>query len=69
MSLNPCKNKSKNRNKLNDACVGLKRYNKSLNYNSNLTPGEIAGLKSLRKRIEAGELVITETDKSKRFCL
>ena len=34
---------------------------------SNLSRSEEAGLKSLRKRVESKELVITETDKSKRF--
>ena len=37
--------------------------------NSNLSEDERAGLNSLKKRVKSGELVITETDKSKRFCL
>ena len=35
--------------------------------NSNLTKEEQDGLKSLRKRVKDGEIMITETDKSKRF--
>ena len=36
---------------------------------SNLTPNEIEGLKSLRKRIKNGELLVVDTDKSKRFAI
>ena len=36
---------------------------------SNLSKLELAGLKSLKKRVLNEELVITETDKSKRFCV
>ena len=36
---------------------------------SNLSRSEAAGLKSLKKRVENNELIITETDKSKRFCV
>ena len=36
---------------------------------SNLTKSEQRGLKSLRKRVNKGEIVVTETDKSKRFCI
>ena len=38
-------------------------------FESNLTDMEMAGLESLQRRVAAGELVITETDKSKRFCI
>ena len=36
---------------------------------SNLSKSEQRGLKSLKKRVLSGELVIGETDKSKRFCV
>ena len=36
---------------------------------SNLSKSEIAGLKSLKSRIQSGDLVVAETDKSKRFSL
>ena len=35
----------------------------------NLSPAELRGLKSLLKRIRAGELLIILTDKSSRFCV
>ena len=37
----------------------------SSNANSNLTQDEIKGINSLKKRVQNGELVVTETDKSK----
>ena len=37
------------------------------NFESNLTIDELDGLKSLRKRIQNGELVVCQTDKSKRL--
>ena len=36
---------------------------------SNLTKREQAGLKSLKKRMKAGELIVGQTDKSSRFCI
>ena len=36
---------------------------------SNLTPGERRGLKSLRKRVKDGDLVVLQTDKSGRFAI
>ena len=36
---------------------------------SNLSKSEQAGFKSLKKRVERNEIIITETDKSKRFCI
>ena len=36
---------------------------------SNLTPSEQRGLKSLQERVRSNELVVTETDKSRRFCV
>ena len=36
---------------------------------SNLTKAEIAGMKSLQKRVQNNEIIITETDKSKKFCV
>ena len=36
--------------------------------NSHFSKNELKGLKSLKKRIKAGELVICDTDKSKCFC-
>ena len=38
-------------------------------FKSNLSKSEQRGLKSLRKRVLSGELIIGETDKSKRFCV
>ena len=35
----------------------------------NLTAGEKRGLKSLKKRVAAGEIIICQTDKSGRFCV
>ena len=34
-----------------------------------LSKSELAGLKSLKKRVENNEIVITQTDKSRRFCV
>ena len=36
---------------------------------SNLSPDELKGLKSLKRRIKAGELVVCDTDKSRRFAI
>ena len=36
---------------------------------SNLTAAEQRGMKSLQERVRSGELVVTETDKSRRFCV
>ena len=36
---------------------------------SNLTRSEYAGMKSLQKRVLNGEIILTETDKSKKFCV
>ena len=35
----------------------------------NLTPGERRGLKSLKKRVTDGEIIVCQTDKSGRFCV
>ena len=35
----------------------------------NLTAGEKRGLKSLKKRVTEGEIIICQTDKSGRFCV
>ena len=35
--------------------------------NSNLTDEEQEGLKSLKRRVKEGEIIITETDNSKHF--
>ena len=35
----------------------------------NLTPGERRGLKSLKKRVNEGEIIVCQTDKSGRFCV
>ena len=40
-----------------------------VNVDSNLSPDEIDGLRSLKKRISDGSLIVCETDKSKRFAL
>ena len=39
------------------------------NYDSNLSKAELKGLKSLKRRIKNGELIVCETDKSKRFSI
>ena len=36
---------------------------------SNLSKSEIAGMKSLKKRVENGDIFITETDKPRKFCV
>ena len=36
---------------------------------SNLTKSELAGMKSLQKRVQNNEIIITETDKSRKFCV
>ena len=36
---------------------------------SNLSKSELSGLKSLKKRVRDGNLVVASTDKSKRFAL
>ena len=36
---------------------------------SNLSKLELLGMKSLQKRVKNGELIVTETDKSNRFCV
>ena len=38
------------------------------NPESNLSRDELLGLESLRKKIKSGQLLIADTDKSKRFC-
>ena len=38
-------------------------------FESNLSKSEQRGLKSLKKRVQSGELVVGETDKSGRFCI
>ena len=59
----------------------LKIFNKAVSTNSksssntplpcrsNLSPGELRGLKSLQKRVASGEIVICESDKSARLCV
>ena len=39
------------------------------NVSSNLTYGECLGLKSLKKRIKEGSIIVCDTDKSKRFSI
>ena len=46
---------------------GGKEGEKTCNQSTNLTKEEIEGLKSLRRRVKEGSIIITETDKSKRF--
>ena len=41
---------------------------KVTNPESNLSREELAGMKSLKQRISSGEIIIADTDKSKRFC-
>ena len=36
---------------------------------SNLSKSELAGMMSLKKRVANKEIIITETDKSRRFCV
>ena len=48
----------------------MKKYNKeTASIESNLTKCERAGLKSLKKRVKAGELVVAQSDKSSRLCV
>ena len=46
-----------------------KNEKKEIGEGDNLTREEWLGLKSLRKKVKEGIIVITETDKSKRFCI
>ena len=41
----------------------------SKGFDSNLSKAEITGLKSLKRRIKKGEVVVCQTDKSKRFAI
>ena len=45
--------------------LNFKRVNKSSE--SNLSKDEVLGLKSLKKRVSEGNVVICDTDKTKRF--
>ena len=36
---------------------------------SNLSSSELSGLKSLRKRVEEGEIVVVQTDKTGKLCI
>ena len=42
---------------------------KQVQNESNLSPAELDGLLSSRRKIEAGQLLVVETDKSKRFAI
>ena len=54
-------------NRGND-CLGPPSKNpKNQNVESNLSKEELIGLKSLKKRIADGQIVVVQTDKSKRF--
>ena len=46
-----------------------KRIKTPLACQSNLTPDELKGLKSLQNRVARGELVICESDKSSKLCV
>ena len=46
---------------------GEKGMNKKIE--SNLSKLEQDGLKSLQKRVNNNEIIVTETDKSRRFCV
>ena len=49
---------------------GVDNARSKSNVESNLSPDEVLGLKSLQNRVKNGSLIIAETDKSKRFaCL
>ena len=56
------KNASKDSNKSID-------NNVNGNFESNLSNEELLGIKSLKKRVKEGSIVICETDKSKRFAV
>ena len=43
------------------------RQEETENIESNLTKSEIAGMRSLQKRVMNNELIINETDKSRKF--
>ena len=55
----------KGQNSSNSSC----KNDSSVSLNSNLTIDEVEGLKSLRKKISDGSLIVCETDKSKRFAI
>ena len=62
------KRKKKNIN-TNKIKVKKKKENFEMSNMSNLTESEKRGLRSLLKRIKAGEICVTQTDKSGRLCV
>ena len=46
-----------------------RRSSTEIDIKSNLTLAEQRGMKSLQERVKQGEIVVTETDKSRRFCV
>ena len=58
-----------NRIKNFDSKVNSKLNSGRINVESNLTPAELRGLKSLKKWIKSGELLVVDTDKSKKFAV
>ena len=49
----------------------VRRHRKDKNpaNDSNLSDRERIGMERLKKRVQAGELLVTETDKARRFCV
>ena len=60
---------SSHTNRKNEMLRTFKRVANEGVRDSNLSKSELSGLKSLKKRVQAGSLVVAETDKSKRFAL
>ena len=58
----------KRASQLFDMCM-KKLGEDSMKGKDNLTMGEKRGLKSLKKRVKDGEIVVCQTDKSGRFCV
>ena len=77
-----CKDPGLSKRNLSSTALNSGRPNRNLSANikekvnvsgaavsPNLTPSEQRGLKSLQERVRNKELVVTETDKSRRFCI
>ena len=55
--------------KIYDECIKLLDDGSEKVGMDNLTPGEKRGLKSLKRKVKDGSLLICQTDKSGRFCV
>ena len=67
--INSGRSSGKLANKVSGKSCGTVGKGKRVQFDSNLSPEEIDGLKSLKQRIAKRELVVCYTDKSKRFAI